>query len=130
LIRSAADEAVDSGLSSVFFPHGVGHLLGLQVHDVAGLLATAEGDIQSRPPGHPYLRLTRTLEPGFVVTIEPGLYFIDTLLTAARSSAHAAAIHWQRVDALKPYGGIRIEDNIVCTASEPLNLTREAFALE
>jgi Xaa-Pro dipeptidase len=68
------------------------------------------------------------LEPGFAVTIEPGLYFIDTLLAEARNSAHAASIDWQRVDEFRPYGGIRIEDNVVCTDGEPLNLTREAFA--
>lgn len=128
LISSPADEAVESGLSSVFFPHGVGHLLGLQVHDVAGFMVSADGDSKAPPDGHPYLRLTRTLEPGFVVTIEPGLYFSDALLDAAQASAHAAAIDWKRVATFRPYGGIRIEDNVVCTANEPENLTRDAFA--
>ena len=63
-----------TGLSSVFFPHGIGHLLGLQVHDVAGLARDASGAEIPRPEGHPFLRLTRRLEPGFVVTIEPGVY--------------------------------------------------------
>jgi Xaa-Pro dipeptidase len=128
VIRLDAEDAVSSGLSSVFFPHGVGHLLGLQVHDVAGFAADRAGGQKPRPPGHPYLRLTRTLEPGFVVTIEPGLYFIDALLQEARASAHAANIDWARLDALKPYGGIRIEDNVVCTEDAPENLTRAAFA--
>jgi len=128
IIKVAAEEAVASGLSGVFFPHGVGHLLGLQVHDVAGFMANIDGASQARPPGHPNLRLTRTLEPGFAVTIEPGLYFIDVLLAEARSSSHAASIDWNRVDEFKAYGGIRIEDNVVCTDTEPLNLTREAFA--
>ena len=128
VIKVSADEAVASGLSGVFFPHGVGHLLGLQVHDVGGFMADADGSTRARPPGHPNLRLTRTLEPGFAVTIEPGLYFIDALLEPARASAHAAAINWQRVDEFRIYGGIRIEDNVVCTDGTPLNLTREAFA--
>jgi Xaa-Pro dipeptidase len=128
IIRIDADDAVSSGLSSVFFPHGVGHLLGLQVHDVAGLAIDRAGNEKPRPPNHPYLRLTRTLEPGFVVTIEPGLYFIEALLNQARSSKHSANIDWQRVEALQPYGGIRIEDNVVCTNGEPENLTRAAFA--
>jgi Xaa-Pro dipeptidase len=128
VIKAAADDAVASGLSGVFFPHGVGHLLGLQVHDVAGFMVSADGKHKARPPGHANLRLTRTLEPGFVVTIEPGLYFIDALLNEARASTHAAAINWQRVDEFKPYGGIRIEDNVVCTTGEPENLTRPAFA--
>ena len=128
LINVAADDAVASGLSAVFFPHGVGHLLGLQVHDVSGFTVNIDGATKARPPGHPNLRLTRTLEPGFAVTIEPGLYFIDALLNEARNSVHAASIDWRRVDQFRPCGGIRIEDNVVCTESEPLNLTRAAFA--
>lgn len=128
IIRLEADDAVTSGLSSVFFPHGVGHLLGLQVHDVAGLAIDRAGTQKPRPVGHPYLRLTRSLEPGVVVTIEPGLYFIDALLNEARASALASHIDWQRIDALKTYGGIRIEDDVVCTEDAPENLTRAAFA--
>ncbi|HEY8540254.1 MAG TPA: Xaa-Pro dipeptidase [Steroidobacteraceae bacterium] len=128
IIRMDPASAVESGLSSVFFPHGVGHLLGLQVHDVAGLAIDRKGTQKPRPPGHPYLRLTRTLEPGFVVTIEPGLYFIETLLAQARAAKHASSIDWQRVEALKRFGGIRIEDDVACTESEPENLTRPALA--
>jgi Xaa-Pro dipeptidase len=127
LITSSADGAMASGLSGVFFPHGVGHLLGLQVHDVAGFAKSVSGGEIPKPQGHPYLRLTRTLEPGFVVTIEPGIYFIDLLLEdAANKFKHE--IVWSKVEQLKQYGGIRIEDNVVCTAGEPINLTREEFA--
>jgi Xaa-Pro dipeptidase len=128
IIRLNAEDALESGLSSVFFPHGVGHLLGLQVHDVSGFTVSIDGTLKARPPGHPYLRLTRTLEPGFVVTIEPGLYFIDALLNEARTSTHSSNINWDRIDQLKPYGGIRIEDDIACTQDAPENLTRAAFA--
>jgi Xaa-Pro dipeptidase len=128
IIRIDADDAVTSGLSSVFFPHGIGHLLGLQVHDVAGFTVAIDGTQKARPPGHPYLRLTRTLEPGFVVTIEPGLYFIDALLSEARNSKHSANIDWQRVEDFKPFGGIRIEDDVACTDGTPENFTRAAFA--
>jgi Xaa-Pro dipeptidase len=128
IITMPAADAVASGLSAVFFPHGVGHLLGLQVHDVAGFSVDPSGTQKDRPPGHPYLRLTRTLEPGFVVTIEPGLYFIDMLLEEARKSTHGRHINWRRVDEFRPYGGIRVEDNVACTADEPENLTRNAFA--
>lgn len=127
LIGIPAAQAVESGLSSVFVPHGVGHLLGLQVHDIAGLQITAEGRRKPPPEGHPYLRLTRTLEPGFVVTIEPGLYFIELLLEEARVSARGRDINWSRIEQFRPFGGIRIEDNVVCTASDPENLTRQAF---
>jgi Xaa-Pro dipeptidase len=128
VITMSAADAVSSGLSAVFFPHGVGHLLGLQVHDVAGFSIDAKGTQKARPAGHPYLRLTRTLEPGFVVTIEPGLYFIDMLLDEARKGAHSKHINWRRVDEFRPYGGIRVEDNVACTADAPENLTRAAFA--
>jgi Xaa-Pro dipeptidase len=127
-IKISAEAAVASGLSGVFFPHGLGHLLGLQVHDIGGLQIDAAGAERARPPGHPYLRLTRTLEPGFVVTIEPGLYFIGMLLEEARSGPHRDRIDWSRVASLQPYGGIRIEDNVLCTAGEPENLTRAGFA--
>ena len=128
VITMTAPDAVTSGLSSVFFPHGVGHLLGLQVHDVVGFSVDAKGTRKAPPAGHPYLRLTRTLEPGFVVTIEPGLYFIDMLLEEARKGAHGRHIAWRRVEEFRPYGGIRVEDNVACTAGESENLTRNAFA--
>ena len=128
VIACNAETAVTEGVSSVFFPHGIGHLLGLQVHDVAGFAKDVTGAEIPKPEGHPYLRLTRTLEPGFVVTVEPGLYFIDLLLDKARTGAAGKHIRWKVVDRLKPFGGIRIEDDVLCTAGEPENLTRDAFA--
>jgi Xaa-Pro dipeptidase len=128
LIRSSAASAAESGLTSVFFPHGIGHLIGLQVHDVSGFASDESGTRRPAPIGHPFLRLTRKLEPGFVVTIEPGIYFIDMLLREARAKPFARDIDWERVEALHPYGGIRIEDDVVCTEGEPENLTRDAFA--
>ncbi len=128
IITVSPEQALDTGVSSAFFPHGIGHGLGLQVHDVAGFAASDRGGTIPRPEGHPYLRLTRTLEPGFVVTIEPGIYFVDMLLEDLKAAGHGGAVDWDRVDALRPLGGIRIEDNMVCTAGDPLNLTREAFA--
>jgi Xaa-Pro dipeptidase len=128
LVSGTPESAVESGVTSVFFPHGVGHLLGIQVHDVAGFMAGPEGGTRARPAGHPHLRLTRDLENGFVVTVEPGIYFIDSLLAQARADARGRAIDWRRVDALRPCGGIRIEDNVVAQTGKPRNLTREAFA--
>lgn len=127
LITMSGADALESGLSSVFLPHGVGHLLGLQVHDVGGHQADPDGARRPPPDQHPALRLTRTLEPGFVVTIEPGLYFIDLLLERARNSKLGQHIRWEHVGRLKPCGGIRIEDDVVCTEGEPENLTRDAF---
>lgn len=127
LVTCTAESAVEAGVTRTFFPHGLGHLLGLQVHDVAGTRAEGGGEIP-RPDGHPFLRLTRTLEAGCVVTIEPGIYFIDMLLDEARADFRSELIAWDKVAALYPYGGVRIEDNVVALAEGPRNLTREAFA--
>lgn len=128
ILRMSPEAALETGVSSAFFPHGIGHGIGLQVHDVAGFAESDRGGSIPKPDGHPYLRLTRTLEPGMVVTIEPGIYFIDMLLDPLRESEHADAIDWARIAEFRPYGGIRIEDDVVCTDGEPINLTREAFA--
>lgn len=128
LITISPEAAVASGVSSVFFPHGIGHGIGLQVHDVAGFAASDRGGTIAKPEGHPYLRMTRVLEAGMVVTIEPGLYFIDMLLDGLKKNGNADAVDWARVDAFRPFGGIRIEDDVVCTEDAPINLTREGFA--
>ena len=128
VITVSPEAALQSGVSSAFFPHGIGHGIGLQVHDVAGFAASDAGGTIAKPDGHPYLRLTRTLAAGMAVTIEPGIYFIDMLLDALKAKGLGDAVDWDRVEAFKPYGGIRIEDDVVCTEGEPINLTREAFA--
>jgi Xaa-Pro dipeptidase len=127
LTRCGADEAVAAGVTRVFLPHGIGHLLGLNVHDVGGFMASAEGGELPRPAGDPYLRLTRTLEAGFVVTMEPGIYFIPQLLEAARTDARGRLINWRAVEGFMKFGGIRIEDDLAVTATGCENLTRDAF---
>ena len=127
VIRVPADDAVQSGLSSVFYPHGLGHFLGLQTHDVAGLIDNDANPIP-RPEGHSALRLTRALESDNVLTIEPGLYFIESLLNRWRAENDASMIDWRQVEALAPCGGVRIEDNVVVTDTGCDNLTRRAFA--
>ena len=128
LVRCSAEAAFAQGITRTFLPHGLGHLLGLQVHDVGGHQSGPEGGRTPPPPEHPYLRLTRTLEAGMVVTIEPGLYFIPMLLEPLRAGAAGGEVDWTRVEQLAPCGGIRIEDDVLCTAGDPHNLTREAFA--
>ena len=127
-IRMSADGAVESGVSGVFFPHGLGHLIGLQVHDVAGVQRDDTGGTIDKPAGHPFLRLTRTIEPRMVMTIEPGIYFIDMLLAELKGKPQASDINWDKVDRFRQYGGIRIEDDVACTDAAPENLTRDAFA--
>ncbi|HEY5804064.1 MAG TPA: Xaa-Pro dipeptidase [Lysobacter sp.] len=127
VINVSPEAALATGVSSAFFPHGIGHGIGLQVHDVAGFAASDNGGTIAKPDGHPYLRLTRVLEPGMVVTIEPGIYFIDMLLDEVKANGHADSIDWARVEAFKPFGGIRIEDDVACTDDAPANLTRDGF---
>ncbi len=128
VLRMDADDMVASGVSSVFFPHGVGHLLGLQVHDVGGFMAGPDGGRVEPPAGHPFLRLTRPLAEDVVVTIEPGLYFIPMLLATLREGPHAASVDWALVEHLQRFGGVRIEDNVRAAATGPENLTRNAWA--
>jgi len=128
VLEASPAQAVELGISSAFLPHGLGHLLGLQVHDVGGFRSQADGEPIPRPAGHPALRLTRRLMPGMVVTVEPGVYFIDSLLEALRAGPHARHVNWALVDALRPFGGIRIEDDMAVGEEHSENLTRAAFA--
>ncbi|PWC19749.1 Xaa-Pro dipeptidase [Brenneria corticis] len=126
LVQEISEEAmVEKGLTAPFLPHGLGHPLGLQVHDVAGFMQDDRGSHLAAPAQHPYLRCTRILEPGMVVTIEPGIYFIDSLLAPWREGEFSRHFDWQRIDALKPFGGIRIEDNIVIHEKRVENMTRD-----
>jgi Xaa-Pro dipeptidase len=127
-VRMSPESMVESGVTGTFMPHGVGHPIGLQVHDVAGFMASEAGGFIERPKGHPYLRMTRVLKQDFVVTIEPGLYFIDSLLAELKATPHAAAVNWDRVERMRRFGGVRIEDNVRVTEGAPENLTRDAFA--
>ncbi|MBE0489035.1 MAG: Xaa-Pro dipeptidase [Halomonas sp.] len=119
LVDASAEAVLASGLTRAFCPHGLGHLLGVQVHDVGGRV-DARGQPQPPPAEHPVLRLTRELEAGMVVTMEPGLYIIPMLLEAHR---HRPEVNWGRVEHLADHGGIRIEDNVLVTADGPDNLT-------
>ncbi len=123
-----AGAIVDTRISSTFFPHGVGHFLGLQVHDVAGFHADCLGNLIAKPEGHEFLRLTRVIEPRMSFTIEPGLYFIDPLLKDLKAGDRAKHVNWSKVDEFRKFGGIRIEDDVVVTDDGCKNLTREAFA--
>jgi Xaa-Pro dipeptidase len=127
LVTCSADEAVSTGITRGFLPHGLGHLLGLQVHDAGGRMADATGKKREPPAQDPFLRLTRVLQPGVVVTIEPGLYFIPSLLRALLGK-HESRLNRAAIERLLPFGGIRIEDNVAVTADGHRNLTRDAFA--
>ncbi len=115
---TSAQALVDSGVSRVFCPHGLGHSLGIQVHDVGCRLT------EPRPENR-FLRNTSTISPGQVFTIEPGCYFIPSLLDTLRESAIASALDWDLIAALGVFGGVRIEDNIVVSPGKTANLTRD-----
>lgn len=127
LVRLTPEACVETNVSNAFFAHGLGHFLGLQVHDVGGHQGNPAGERNPPPAQHPFLRLTRKLELGHVFTIEPGLYFIPSLLNDLRKGPHASAVNWDKVEAMLPFGGIRIEDNILVTADGTENFTRKAF---
>ena len=118
--------ALEAGLTKPFFPHGIGHGLGLQVHDVGG----KQSDGNLAPPNtsdeHIYLRALRKVQVNDVMTIEPGFYFIPSLLNEIKTDKkRQPMINWDLVEELIPYGGIRIEDNVVASKAGPINLTRE-----
>jgi Xaa-Pro dipeptidase len=127
ILKTTPEESVAKGLTRPFMPHGLGHHLGIQVHDVGGKLANAEGELQPSPEIYPSLRTTRTLEARHLVTIEPGLYFIPMLLKPFRENEHASHFQWKLIDELTPFGGIRIEDDVLATEKGPRNLTRECL---
>jgi Xaa-Pro dipeptidase len=124
----SVEALIANDVTSAFFPTGLGHLLGLQVHDVGGFMADENGKTVDRPSGHPYLRLTRTLEPNMVLTIEPGLYVIDLLLDNLAGTPGHAMVNQNRVDWLRPFGGVRIEDDVRVLEVGSENFTRAALA--
>lgn len=125
LVSCSAQAAYEQGLTRIFCPHGLGHLLGLQVHDAGGHLGDEDGTPAPPAEKYPTLRFTRQIEENQVFTIEPGLYFIESLLVDARREQ--ADLNWEMIDALAPYGGIRIEDNVRVLADGIENLTRDAW---
>lgn len=127
IVTCTAQEAYERGITHTFLPHGLGHLLGLQVHDPGGRQIAPDGETRPPPPEHPALRLTRRLEPGFVVTIEPGIYFIPSLLAKLTGSARRG-VAWETVERLLPFGGIRVEDDLAVGTADAVNMSRAAFA--
>ena len=128
ICRGEADKVFESGLTEAFCPHGLGHLLGIQVHDVGGHIADENGTLAPPPANYPSLRFTRTIETDQVFTIEPGLYFIESLLAPHRNSQKTGGlVDWERAAHLSRYGGIRIEDNVRVLPEGIENLTRDAW---
>jgi len=115
ILRGEADSLVERDAHALFFPHGLGHMLGLATHDAGGCLAGRE---PSDRFGLKYLRADLPLAANHVVTIEPGIYFIPALLDdPERRRMFSDAVNWELVDRLRGFGGIRIEDDVLVTAS-------------
>ncbi len=124
--------ALNEGITKVFLPHGLGHKLGIQVHDIGGKQLDEQGNpAPINPPNVLYrsLRYVGTLEDNVVVTIEPGIYFIQTLLNQFKEkNKYADKVNWNLIEQLIPFGGIRIEDDVVPQGNTQRNLTREFLA--
>ena len=125
ICSGSVDDLLEMEISNLFMPHGVGHLLGIQVHDVGGHLRDVKGAVKSPPASSPYLRNTRIIAKDMVFTIEPGCYFIPNLLEPQRETTIGDMINWKVVEQLYPCGGVRIEDNILVTDEGSENLTRQ-----
>ncbi|MGD8305759.1 MAG: aminopeptidase P family protein [Ignavibacteria bacterium] len=120
ITRGDADSAIQQGAHALFFPHGLGHMMGLDVHDMEGLGENYVGydDTVTRSDqfGLSYLRLAKSLEPGYVFTIEPGIYFIPPLIEQWKSENKLTEfINYDRLNDYLDFGGIRIEDDILVT---------------
>lgn len=121
IMKGDVDEAVAAGAHAICMPHGLGHMMGLDVHDMEGLDETLVGYgtefERSTQFGTAYLRAARTLEPGFVLTVEPGCYFIPQLIDKWRAEGtNAEFLDFDRLDSYKGFGGVRIEDDVLVTA--------------
>ncbi len=122
LMMGDTEEAVRAGAHAMFLPHGLGHMMGMDVHDMEGLGQTYVGfDDETRPNleqfGTNCLRMGRRLEEGFVVTDEPGIYFIPDLIDEWRAKGlHRDFINYEKLETYKDFGGIRIEDDILITS--------------
>lgn len=126
LLRGQPESLVDSGAVWLFFPHGIGHLVGLGVRDAGGPLAERRHD----PKPYPNLRIDLPLETGMVVTVEPGVYFVPAILgDPERRSQHRATVNWDRVDRMLNFGGIRIEDNVLITPDGHETITSDVPVL-
>ncbi|HEX5135683.1 MAG TPA: aminopeptidase P family protein [Planctomycetota bacterium] len=121
ILRGTAEGLLEQDAQALFFPHGIGHMLGLGVRDAGGALP---GRRKSKKPGIRHLRVDLPLDKGFVMTVEPGIYFIPALLTnAEKRKQYRDAVVWARVDRMLGFGGIRLEDNVHVTDAGPEVLT-------
>jgi Xaa-Pro dipeptidase len=129
ILNTSVDAAIKYKIIETFFPHSLGHHLGVNVHDKGAQLASAQGDVFAVLQDYPKMRQSAPMVSNQIYTVEPGLYFIPGKLQALREGEHGRHINWSQVEHFMPYGGIRVEDNIVLHSDgRKENLTRDAFA--
>ena len=132
LMKGNTDEAVKAGAHALFFPHGLGHMLGLDVHDMEGLgedyVGYNEKVARSNQFGLAYVRIAKEPEPGYVLTVEPGIYFIPKLIDSwKKDKKFVHFINYDKVHSYKGFGGIRIEDNVLMTGEGCRVLGKQAI---
>ncbi len=120
LMKGNTDAAVKAGAHTLFLPHGLGHMMGMDVHDMEGLGENYVGyddqTIRSKEFGTAYLRLGKELKPGFVLTVEPGIYFIPELIDQFKAEGKFTDfVNYDIVETYKDFGGVRIEDDVLVT---------------
>ena len=125
ICSGSVDDLIEREVPHLFMPHGVGHLLGIQVHDVGGHQKDKTGACTEPPDSSPTLRNTRIMAKDMVFTIEPGCYFIPMLIEPQRNTEKGKLINWELITQLYRCGGVRIEDNILVTNEGSENLTRQ-----
>ena len=123
MMRGSAESLVDQGAHRLFFPHGIGHLVGLGVRDASGMLP---GRVKDTHPSVENLRMDLPLQRGYVTTVEPGIYFIPPLLNKAENrQKFRDCVNWEFAEEHSDIGGVRIEDNVLVTENGPEVLTKE-----
>jgi Xaa-Pro aminopeptidase len=119
VLNCSVDEALESGAISVFFPHGVGHMVGLRVRDVGAIY-----NPNPKSYAGARLRVDMMLKQGHLMTVEPGMYFIEALLNdESTKTKFKNQINWNEIPKWISLGGVRLEDDILVTSGDPENLT-------
>ncbi|HEY9114117.1 MAG TPA: M24 family metallopeptidase, partial [Bacteroidales bacterium] len=120
IMKGNVEDALKAEAHTLFMPHGLGHMMGMDVHDLEGLgenfVGYDEHTTRSKNFGTAYLRLAKKLKPGFVLTVEPGIYFIPALIDQFRSEGKFTDfVNYDKLETYKDFGGIRIEDDVLVT---------------
>lgn len=127
-LKGSVKEMMENHIGPIFMPHGLGHFMGLETHDVGGY---PEGTKRPTEPGFRNLRCGRILEAGMVITVEPGLYFIKHCIeTAKKNPNQAKFLNFEKIKEFEDFGGVRIEDDVIVTPNGAENMTTAPRTVE